>query len=296
NFVLQDHMVAPTDSWTLPSLLDLVSAWSAICSDHNDPMSCRGSLGGNGEKLQTPSDAADTPYAWTDITHLLHAADVSWGYYVAPGPTCYANACDRKAAQDLTTGFQNPMPGFLTVKENDQRKNILTHDDYLAAAGSGDLPSVSWVMPSIGESEHPGHSGIAPGQEFVTGIVNATMEGPDWGSTAIFLTWDDWGGFYDHVPPTKVDQMGYGIRVPGLMISPYAKEGYIDSQTLTFDAYLKLIEDRFLGGQRLDPATDGRPDPRTTVREDAKKLGDLAEEFDFEQDPRPPLLLDPNPH
>jgi phospholipase C len=121
------------------------------------------------------------------------------------------------------------------------------------------------------------------------------MEGPDWDSTAIFVTWDDWGGFYDHVEPTAVDEMGYGIRVPGLMISPYAKEGYIDHQTLTFDAYLKLIEDRFLDGQRLDPKTDGRPDPRPTVREDVKKLGDLAKEFDFSQDPRKPLVLNPNP-
>jgi len=295
NFALQDRMFAPTDSWTLPSHLFLVSAWSGICPDHDDPMSCRPSLGGDGEKLEMPANANDTPYAWTDITHLLHEAGVSWGYFVAPGPTCYEKACDREGALDLTTGFQNPMPGFLTVKENGQRKNILTHDDYFEAADSGDLPSVSWVMPSIGQSEHPAHGDIDTGQEFVTQVVNATMEGPDWDSTAIFLTWDDWGGFYDHVPPTEVDELGYGIRVPGLMMSPYAKEGYIDSQTLTFDAYLKLIEDRFLGGQRLDPKTDGRPDPRTVVREDLKVLGDLTEEFDFDQDPRPPLILDPNP-
>ena len=94
------------------------------------------------------------------------------------------------------------------------------------------------------------------------------MRGPDWTSTAIFLTWDDWGGFYDHVPPPVVDGAGYGLRVPGLVISPYARQGYIDHQTLTFDAYLKFIEDRFLVGQRLDPPTDGRPDPRPSVREE----------------------------
>ena len=83
--------------------------------------------------------------------------------------------------------------------------------------------------------------------------------------------------------------------MPGILISPYAKQGYIDHQTLSFDAYLKLIEDRFLGGQRLDPATDGRPDPRPTVRESAPILGDLANEFDFGQPARPPLILDPTP-
>jgi plastocyanin len=121
------------------------------------------------------------------------------------------------------------------------------------------------------------------------------MEGPDWNSTAIFLAWDDWGGFYDNVVPPKVDQNGYGIRVPGLVISPYAKRGYIDHQTLSFDAYLKFIEDDFLGGHRLDPATDARPDARPTVREDASVLGDLRSDFDFSQEPRPPLVLDVYP-
>jgi Phospholipase C len=121
------------------------------------------------------------------------------------------------------------------------------------------------------------------------------MRGPDWNSTAIFLAWDDWGGFYDHVKPPVVDVNGYGLRVPGILISPYARQGYVDHQTLSFDAYLKLIEDRFLHGQRLNPRTDGRPDPRPTVRENVPILGDLRKEFDFAQPPRPPLILDPTP-
>jgi phospholipase C len=151
-------------------------------------------------------------------------------------------------------------------------------------------------MPGRGYSEHPPGS-IKRGQAWVTRVVNAAMRGPDWNSTAIFLTWDDWGGFYDHVLPPRVDVNGYGIRVPGMVISPYARQGYIDHQTLSFDAYLKLIEDRFLQGQRLDPATDGRPDPRPTVREEIPILGDLTKDFDFSQDPRSPLRLplDPPP-
>jgi phospholipase C len=92
-----------------------------------------------------------------------------------------------------------------------------------------------------------------------------------------------------------VDDNGYGLRVPGLVISPYAKRGFIDHQTLSFDAYVKFIEDDFLGGRRLDPKTDGRPDPRPDVRERAAILGDLARDFDFKQKPRRPLLLDPHP-
>jgi phospholipase C len=121
------------------------------------------------------------------------------------------------------------------------------------------------------------------------------MRGPDWDSTAIFLAWDDWGGFYDHVAPPAVDGQGYGLRVPGLVISPYARTGYVDHQTLSFDAYLKFIEDDFLGGQRLDPATDGRPDPRPDVREKAKVLGNLSGDFDFNQQPHAPVILPPNP-
>ncbi len=132
---------------------------------------------------------------------------------------------------------------------------------------------------------------------YVTGVINAIMRSGEWNSTAIFLTWDDWGGFYDHVAPPHVDQNGYGIRVPGLVISPYARQGYIDHQPLSFDAYNKFIEDDFLGGQRLDPNTDGRPDPRPTVRENAPGLGNLLSDFDFSQPPRKPVLLrlDPGP-
>jgi phospholipase C len=97
------------------------------------------------------------------------------------------------------------------------------------------------------------------------------------------------------VKPPQVDENGFGFRVPGIVISPWVKGGTIDHQTLSFDAYLKLIEDRFLGGQRLDPETDGRPDRRPTVREDWNGLGDLAREFDFTQEPLDPLILDPTP-
>lgn len=129
----------------------------------------------------------------------------------------------------------------------------------------------------------------------MTNVVNAVMRSPDWSSTAIFLTWDDWGGFYDQVVPPTIDALGYGIRVPGLVISPYAKTGYVDHQTLSFDAYLKFIEDDFLGGARLNPKTDGRPDPRPVVRENAPILGNLVNDFDFNQKPRAPMILSTDP-
>ncbi len=224
---------------------------------------------------------------------------MSWGYYISPGqePDC-RNAsqvtCTLHAQNANTPGIWNPLPYFDTVKTDGQLGNIQPTQNFLTAAQQGTLPAVSWVIPGDDVSEHPPAS-IAAGQAYVTNIINAVMRSPDWNSTAIFLSWDDWGGFYDHVKPPTVDQNGYGLRVPGLVISPYAKRGYIDHQTLSHDAYVKFIEDDFLGGARIDPKTDGRPDPRPTVRENAKVLGNLVKDFDFNQAPRPPVILDPNP-
>ena len=293
-FVLQDRMFAPADSWTLPAHLFLVSAWAARCTDPRDPMSCSSDLELSDE-AQTMRDKVDRPiWAWTDITYLLHEQDVSWAYYVGDD-TCAFECTNAKGGQ-RTVAQQNPLPWFTTVRENEQLGNITGHDDYFTAAADGTLPTVSWVMPYSGVGEHPGAGEpVWKGQRHVTRVVNAAMQGPDWEETAIFVTWDDWGGFYDHLEPPRVDVNGYGIRVPGLMISPWADAGSIDSQTLSFDAYLKLIEDLYLGGQRLDPETMSRPDSRPTVREDLPLLGDLLKEFDFSQDPLPPLVLDPHP-
>jgi len=219
---------------------------------------------------------------------------VSWGYYVFPGtqPDCADDAMTCKALPQnaKTPGIWNPLPYFDTVAKDGQLANIQPIHNLYAQARSGRLPAVSWIDPAGTVSEHP-PARVSVGQNYVTGLINAIMKGPDWRSTAIFLAWDDWGGFYDHVVPPVVDANGYGLRVPGLVISPYARRGYIDHQTLSFDAYVKFIEDDFLHGQRLDPRTDGRPDPRPTVRENAHILGNLTTDFNFNQKPRPPLLL-----
>lgn len=293
NFVLQDRMFEPNASWSLPEHLFMVSGWSARCSRPGDPSSCVNALDGPSGVNTSRND-----YAWTDLTYLMHQANVSWAYYLSEGsePDCEdaAMLCKLGPLTRNVPGIWNPLPAFDTVKEDGQLGNIQTVSQYFSAARDGTLPSVAWIVPEQKVSEHPPAS-IAAGQAYVTTLINAAMQGPDWNSTAIFLAWDDWGGFYDHVVPPVVDQNGYGLRVPGLVISPYARQGFIDHQTLSFDAYLKLIEDVFLNGQRIDPKTDGRPDPRPTVREDLPGLGNLLSEFDFSQPPRPALILSPNP-
>ena len=220
-------------------------------------------------------------------------------YYIQQGsqPDCAdgsALTCPAVTQNAGTPGIWNPLPHFETVHEDGQLGNVQSLSNFFVAAKDGTLPAVSWIDPNAKVSEHP-PSLVSAGQTYVTGLINAIMQSPDWSSTAIFLSWDDWGGFYDHVIPPAVDQNGYGIRVPGLVISPFAFQGYIDHQILSHDAYNKFIEDDFLGGQRLDPATDGRPDPRPDVREDNPILGNLASDFNFTQTPRPPLILPVQP-
>ncbi len=295
HFVLQDHMFEPNASWSLPAHLFMVSAWSATCTRQGDPMSCQNALQNPGGSKAKRNNA---DYAWTDLTYLLYKNNISWGYYLDQGTEADCPndqmVCTEPQQKVKVPSIWNPLPRFDTVKQDGQLGNIQDISNFYTAAKNGTLPAVSWVVPDGKNSEHP-PALVSTGQSYVTGIINAIMHSSDWSSTAIFLSWDDWGGFYDHVVPPTVDQNGYGLRVPGLVISPYAKQGYIDHQTLSFDAYLKFIEDDFLSGQRLDPKTDGRPDPRPTVRENVSILGNLINDFDFNQTPRAPFVLSTTP-
>jgi phospholipase C len=300
NFVLQDHMFEPNASWSLPEHLFMVSEWSAHCTS-TDPFSCTNALQNPGAPPDQKGNTRHIPpiYAWTDLTYLLHKHHVSWRYYVFTGtqPDCEDDSaviCEAIRQNAKTPGIWNPLPYFTTVQQDNQLSNIQSLHYYFNAAKAGKLPAVAWINPTGAVSEHPPGL-VTSGQTYVTNLINAAMRGPEWRSTAIFLAWDDWGGFYDHVVPATVDENGYGLRVPGLVISPYARHGVIDHQTLSFDAYVKFIEDDFLQRRRLDPRTDGRPDPRPDVRENARILGNLVKDFDFKQNPRQPLILNPHP-
>lgn len=270
-FVLQDHMFESVLSGTLPSHLFIVSAWSTDC-ENSDPMSCNNNVSPpkylklNNTKYNQSwkINTVQPNYAWTDITYLLHKNNVSWTFY-------YDDINDG----DLSwLELVSPLPWFQTVHDNEQLDNIQPLYRFFDAVKNGKLPSVVWIVPSFQNSEHPPAS-IKKGESYVTNIVNTIMQSPEWNNSVIFISWDDFGGFYDHVSPPKVDENGYGLRVPGLVISPYAKKGYIDHQNLSHDAYLKFIEDVFLDKQRIDPDSNGRPDKRPTVRENVSIIGDL---------------------
>jgi phospholipase C len=294
DFVLQDHMFEPNASWSLPQHLFMVSEWSAYCTNPLDPSSCTNALQSpNRDSVSGANDGA-LHYAWTDLTYLLHNAGISWGYYIFQGsePDCEDDqnmTCSSVPLNVHTPGIWNPLPSFTDVNTDQQTGNVQTLSNFFTAARSGTLPAVSWITPNSKVSEHP-TALVSAGQTYVTGLINAIMNGPDWNSTAIFLSWDDWGGFYDHVVPPSIDENGLGLRVPAMVISPYARAGYIDHQNLSQDDYNKFIEDDFLGGQRLDPNTDGRWDPRPNVRENLAP-GDLTSDFNFNQSPLPKVVL-----
>ncbi len=294
NYVLQDHMFPSVNSWSLPEHLATVSGWSAYCSTSHDPMSCKTAVNAPfGAK-----SASGVDYPWTDLTYLLYRRHVSWRYYVSNGtqPDCPGSQmfCQQGPQTAGTPNIWNPLPRFDTVRQDGQLGNVVPLHVFFGDARAGKLPEVSWIVPSQSTSEHP-PGFVTTGQTYVTGLINAIMRSPNWRSTAIFLVWDDWGGFYDHVQPPVVHGQSWGLRVPGLVISPYARTGYVDHQTLSFDAYLKFIENDFLDGRRLDPRTDGRPDSRPYVAENVGILGNLASDFNFNQKPRPPLILPLHP-
>lgn len=156
-------------------------------------------------------------------------------------------------------------------------ENIFPDTQFAIDAASGNLPAVSWLVTGP-SSEHPPNS-TCRGENWTVQQLNALMQGPDWNTTAVFLTWDDFGGFYDHVPPpAPLDEYGLGPRVPMLIISPYAQPGYISHTQYEFSSVLKFIEDRF----NLTPLSE----------RDAN-ANDTTDSFNFSQPPNPPLILTP---
>jgi phospholipase C len=198
----------------------------------------------------------------------LDARGISWKYYT-DGPSGYTQE-----------GVWNPLPAFESFKTNQSRfKNLASNDQFLTDVGAGNLASVVWIVPKDEDSEHP-PSDIAVGEHYVVSLVNAIMQSKYWSSTAIFLTWDDYGGWYDHVPPPQIDSFGLGFRVPCLVISPYSREGYIYNIQSDFCSILKFIETRY----SIPPLTQ-----RDAI------TNDMLEAFDFSQQPREPLIL-PGPY
>jgi phospholipase C len=212
------------------------------------------------------------------IFDRLDAAGVSWKFYVQNyEPRLNFRTLSRfpgnRASQVIWVPLLN-IPRFL---DNPRLfHHIVNLDQYYRDTADGTLPAVSYIAPS-GPSEHP-PSNLQSGQAFVRSLINALVESPDWSSSAFMLAYDDWGGWYDHVNPARVDRFGYGLRVPALLVSPYARRGVVDHATLDFTSILKFIEQNWA----LAPL----------ATRDAKAAS-IASGFDFSKPPRAAAFTSP---
>ena len=195
------------------------------------------------------------------LPHLLQDRGLTWRYYTA------------------SIGWNAP---GLIEDLADSPNNVNDPNRFFVDLQAGQLANVTWITPHwLSQSDHPPRS-ITTGENFVVDVVNAVMQSPYWNESAIFVTWDDPGGFYDHVAPPQGGPVEYGLRVPLLVISPYAKRGYLSHQFGEFSSLVKFIE-----------ANWGLP---SLGRRDAlAATSDLRDFFDFSQAPRPPLVLPKRP-
>ncbi len=256
-FGLSDNFFTSTSTNSSPNHLYMIAAQ---CGGINDTDGKGGLCGAPANHLILSMTSSGYQYLQPpclDINSVpaeLDTAGVSWRYYVAA------------PAWNAIGMVKNLGPSSANI--------ISDTSQIVADVKKGDLASVSWVCPQDEPSQHPAHS-LGPGMNFLADLVNATMASPYWASTAIFVSWDDWGGFYDHVIPPVVDTYGLGPRVPLIVISPYAKPGYISHNQAEFSSLAKFVLDNWSL-------------PSLGQRDALSVTSDLTDFFDFSQSPIPP--------
>jgi phospholipase C len=255
-------------------LFDRFFSSSSSGSVRNHMYAVTGAPGATGTSEQIPAEGGgDLP----TIFDRLEESGVSWKFYVENyDPTITWRT--RADEEDVDRGAQViwvPLLAYARYVDDPRlSSHIVDMEEFYKDAASGDLPAVSYIAPS-GNSEHPPGS-IRAGERLVRGLIGQLMRSPVWDSSAFLWTYDDWGGWYDHVPPPAVDDYGYGFRVPALLVSPYARRGYVDSSTLDFTSILKFIEENW----HLDP-----------LAERDRRAASFMGAFDFASPPRSPVIL-----
>jgi len=278
NFVLADQMFSSMHGSTFPNHLYSVAATSGgvidspidvlVSGQHGTP-----SWGCDSEPFLAARTLDDegrisATYPCFDFSTLADSLEsanppLSWKYY---------------APSRGQSGYSLSVLDSISHIRNSQlwSEHVVPDTQFAIHALNGNLPAVSWVVTGEG-NEHPPHS-TCVGENWSVEQLNAVMQGPDWNSTVVFLTWDDFGGFYDHYAPPQIDGFGLGPRVPLLIISPYAIPGYISHTQYEFSSVLRTIEERF----NLAPLSDRD-----------QHANDMWDSFDFGQTSNPPLILQP---
>ena len=263
-YTLADRMFQSNTSGSYPAHLYLVAGQSeqvignpsAVPWGCDSPAGSRASLvGPDGMELPGPFPC----FSFETLADLMDAQHMSWRFY----------------SPDITAsgGIWQSYDSFKSVRYGPDwgRNAVWPETRVLSDIAAGQLAQVTWIVPSAINSDHPGAHSLT-GPSWVSSIVDAIGASPFWNSTAIFVTWDDWGGWYDHVPPPQLDDMGLGFRVPLLVVSPYAKHGYVSHVQHEFGSILHFVESDF-----------GVP----SLGESDARADDLSDCFDFTQTPAP---------
>jgi phospholipase C len=266
-FTLADAMFSSLTGPSFPNHLYTVGAQSGGAINNPNQAGTWGCDSDDGVTVQTMDDQGNLSrqfpcFDFQTLADSLESNGLSWKYY-APGQ---GQSGYIWSALDAIAHIR-----FSALWDN----HVFPPSQFIQDATQGNLPNVSWLVVGGGNSEHPPASSCV-GENWTIRQLNAVMSSEFWESTAIFLTWDDFGGFYDHVPPPSVDNFGFGPRVPLLIISPYAKHGHVSHTVYEFSSMLKFVESRWT----LDALTD-----RDSV------ANDLSDSFDFQQPPLAPLVL-----
>ncbi len=275
-FTLDDHFFSTIMGPSLPNHLVTIAAQSANVNSNpafvNSPAYNDTSWGcdapaGTFVTTLSPARRQGRTFPCFDIATLadrLNAKHIAWRYYAPP--------------QHQAGYIWSTFDAIRHVRYGPQwRSNVVPWGLFETQVARGRLAPVTWLVTDAAHSEHPPASSCL-GQDATVAEVNAIMRSPFWASTAIFVTWDDFGGFYDHVAPPQVNQLGLGPRVPTIVISPYARRGYVDHTPYDFTSLLRFVEERF----GLAPLT--ARDARGPT---------LANSFNMAAAPSPPVILQP---
>jgi phospholipase C len=262
-FGLSDNFYTSAATSSTPNHLYMIAAQCGGLFDTDTKALQCGAPANSLVLSMSPSGTEYLQYPCLNINSVpeeLSNAGVSWRYYVE---------------EDIwnAPGYIGSLVGSPNIIKNTNK--------IVADIQSNDLAAVSWVCPTGAESDHPANP-VQPAQNYLATLVNAAMQSQYWPGLAIFVTWDDWGGFYDHVDPPVVDAYGLGPRVPLLVISPWAISGYISHQQGEFSSLAKFVETNWSL-------------PSLGQRDALGTTSDLMDFFDFTQTPQAPLLQEQIP-